>query len=95
MQHDGRARFDDGVLEGERRPMFDASWICAGRADDVAEPGTQKVLRVGTTGVRVSPKQLIDDLVRPVGVSEDTWRGRQTAQTPTGFPLTMGDVTNT
>jgi Rieske 2Fe-2S family protein len=45
------AYVDEAVLAWEREHLFDGGWVCAGRLDDVAEPRTQKAVRVGATGV--------------------------------------------
>ncbi|MDP9343655.1 MAG: aromatic ring-hydroxylating dioxygenase subunit alpha [Actinomycetota bacterium] len=39
------------VLRWEERAFFEGSWFCAGRASDVAEPGAQRAVRVGSEGV--------------------------------------------
>ena len=39
------------VLEWERRHFFAASWVCVGRADDLAEPGSQRAVEVGGAGI--------------------------------------------
>jgi Rieske 2Fe-2S family protein len=43
----------DEVLAWEEEHLFARSWVCAGRADDLAAPGTQRALRVGRDGVLV------------------------------------------
>ena len=45
------AYLDDAVLRWERQRFFDAGWICAGRADDLARPGAQTAVRLGSTSV--------------------------------------------
>jgi Rieske 2Fe-2S family protein len=39
------------VLAWERRHLFEASWVCAGRADRLSRPGDQLAVRVGDEGV--------------------------------------------
>jgi phenylpropionate dioxygenase-like ring-hydroxylating dioxygenase large terminal subunit len=39
------------VLAWERRRLFEASWVCAGRADRLSRPGDQLAVRVGDEGV--------------------------------------------
>jgi glycine betaine catabolism A len=38
----------EAVLEWEKRHLFEASWVCVGRADDLARAGDQKGVRVGS-----------------------------------------------
>jgi len=45
------AYLDDAVLRWEQRHIFDASWICVGRADLVPEAGSQRAIDVGGRGV--------------------------------------------
>jgi len=46
-----RAYTAPDVLEWEQRAFFDGSWVCAGRATDLASPTDQRAIRVGTQGV--------------------------------------------
>ena len=39
------------VLGWEERHFFEASWVCAGRAVDLSNPGDQRALRVGREGI--------------------------------------------
>ncbi len=39
------------VLDWERRHFFAGSWVCVGRADDLAEPGSQRAVEVGGAGI--------------------------------------------
>jgi Rieske 2Fe-2S family protein len=39
------------LLEWERQRLFAASWVCVGRADDLAKPGDQKGVRLGRDGL--------------------------------------------
>ena len=41
------------VLAWERRHFFDEGWVCAGRAADVAEPGSRRAVTVGEASVLV------------------------------------------
>ncbi len=41
------AYIDETVLAWERRHLFAAAWVCVGRADELAEPGTRRALSVG------------------------------------------------
>ncbi len=45
------AYVDEAVLAWEREHLFDGGWVCAGRIDDLAEPTSQKAVRIGATGV--------------------------------------------
>ena len=45
------AYVDDAVFAWERQHFFEGGWVCAGRSEDLAEPGAQRALRVGRTGV--------------------------------------------
>lgn len=45
------AYVEPAVLEWERRHVFEASWVCAGRASQVAGPRAQFATKVGDTGV--------------------------------------------
>lgn len=45
------AYLSQDVLAWERRHVFEASWVCAGRADRLARPGDQLAVRVGDEGV--------------------------------------------
>jgi Rieske 2Fe-2S family protein len=46
-----RAYLSDDVLVWERRHIFGSGWICIGRSDLVADPGSQRALSVGGNGV--------------------------------------------
>ena len=48
------AYVDQAVLDWERRYLFDGGWVCAGRADDVQLPRTQKAVALGATSVLLS-----------------------------------------
>ncbi len=48
------AYLSNDVLDWERQHFFDGSWVCAGRLDDVAEPKSQKAIKVGHTAVLLS-----------------------------------------
>ena len=39
------------VLAWEQERFFKAGWLCVGRADDLAQPGDQRAVRVGEEGV--------------------------------------------
>jgi Rieske 2Fe-2S family protein len=39
------------VLQWEKKHFFERSWVCAGRADGLEKPGTQKAIRVGSDGI--------------------------------------------
>jgi Rieske 2Fe-2S family protein len=41
------AYVDEAVLAWERRHLFAGAWVCAGRADELAEPGARRALAVG------------------------------------------------
>jgi phenylpropionate dioxygenase-like ring-hydroxylating dioxygenase large terminal subunit len=41
----------DDVLEWERRNFFEGSWVCVGRAEDLATPGDQRAVRIGEEGI--------------------------------------------
>jgi len=41
------------VLAFELERLFAGSWVCAGRAEDLREPGSQRALHVGNVGVLV------------------------------------------
>jgi glycine betaine catabolism A len=45
------AYVDDAVLTWERKHLFDAGWVCAGRASVVGEPDAQAAVKVGSRGV--------------------------------------------
>jgi Rieske 2Fe-2S family protein len=45
------AYLDDALLRWERQHFFDGGWVCAGRADGLAQPGAQTAARLGTTSV--------------------------------------------
>jgi Rieske 2Fe-2S family protein len=45
------AYVSEDVLAWEREHFFDGTWVCAGRADLVAQPGGQLGTRIGSTGV--------------------------------------------
>jgi Rieske 2Fe-2S family protein len=45
------AYLSNDVLDWERRNVFDTNWICVGRSDLVPEPGSQRGIRLGTSGV--------------------------------------------
>jgi glycine betaine catabolism A len=46
-----QAYVSDDVLAWEREHLFEGGWVCAGRADAFAGPGSQLATSVGTTGV--------------------------------------------
>jgi Rieske 2Fe-2S family protein len=39
------------VFDWEQENLFERSWVCVGRADDLGEPGDQKAVRIGREGV--------------------------------------------
>ncbi|WP_421994181.1 aromatic ring-hydroxylating oxygenase subunit alpha [Reyranella sp.] len=43
---DGRIYHDPAVLEREKQTIFGRDWLCIGRAEEVAEPGDYKALRL-------------------------------------------------
>jgi len=45
------AYLSDDVLTWERRHLFDASWTCVGRSDDLGRSGDQKAVRTASDGV--------------------------------------------
>ncbi len=47
------AYVDEAVLAWERQWFFDDGWVCAGRVAELAEPGDQRAVKIGTTGVLV------------------------------------------
>ncbi|MGH2698443.1 MAG: aromatic ring-hydroxylating oxygenase subunit alpha [Actinomycetota bacterium] len=47
----GAAYHSDELLAWEREHFFRTSWVCVGRADDLAEPGSQKAVEAGGTGI--------------------------------------------
>jgi glycine betaine catabolism A len=47
----GSAYHSDEVLAWEREHFFAPSWVCAGRADELAEPGSQRAVEAGGTGI--------------------------------------------
>ena len=52
--HAARAAYvDEAVLAWERQWFFDDGWVCAGRVAELAEPGDQRAVKVGSTGVLV------------------------------------------
>jgi len=44
---------DPDVLSWERQHLFDGGWVCAGRLDAVARPGSQLAIRIGLTSVLI------------------------------------------
>jgi phenylpropionate dioxygenase-like ring-hydroxylating dioxygenase large terminal subunit len=44
----GAAYNDPGVFEWEQRTFFEASWVCLGRSSQLARPGDQKAVAVGS-----------------------------------------------
>lgn len=51
------AYFSDDVLAWERKHLLEASWVCIGRSEDIADPGDQRAVRVGTQGVLLTRDQ--------------------------------------
>jgi glycine betaine catabolism A len=47
----GVAYHSDEVLAWERKHFFASSWVCAGRADELVEPGSQKAVEAGGSGI--------------------------------------------
>jgi len=45
------AYLSEEVFEWEREHFFEGSWVCVGRADDLAEPGDQRAVRIGSEGI--------------------------------------------
>jgi Rieske 2Fe-2S family protein len=41
----------EAVLQWEQRHLFEASWVCVGRADDLTRPGDQRGVRIGRNGL--------------------------------------------
>lgn len=39
------------VFEWEMAHLYDATWVCAGRADELGEPGDQRAVSAGSTGI--------------------------------------------
>ena len=46
-----QAYLSEAVLAWEAEHFFRAGWVCVGRADDLAQPGDQRAVRVGEEGV--------------------------------------------
>ena len=42
------------VFDWETDHLFERSWVCVGRADDLADPGDQRAYRIGTEGILVA-----------------------------------------
>ncbi|MFF5363782.1 aromatic ring-hydroxylating dioxygenase subunit alpha [Streptomyces scabiei] len=51
------AYLSPGVLAWEREHLFEAAWVCVGRSDQIAQPGDQKAIRVGTQGILLTRDQ--------------------------------------
>ncbi len=47
----GEAYVSPAVFDWEQRNLLHGSWCCLGRAADLAEPGDQRAVRVGSTGI--------------------------------------------
>ena len=45
------AYLSPAVLAWEQEHLFKAGWLCVGRADDLAQPGDQRAVRMGDEGV--------------------------------------------
>ena len=45
------AYIDPDVLAWEQRHLFDGGWVCVGRGSEIAEPRSQKAVRVGASSV--------------------------------------------
>jgi Rieske 2Fe-2S family protein len=45
------AYLDEAVLDWERRHLFAGAWVMAGRADELAEPGSRRAVEVGDDAV--------------------------------------------
>src|SRR5438034_3881800 len=39
------------VFRWEQRHFLEGSWVCVGRSGDVADPGAQRAVRVGSEGI--------------------------------------------
>ncbi|MFM9913913.1 MAG: aromatic ring-hydroxylating oxygenase subunit alpha [Methylophilaceae bacterium] len=48
------AYVDNAVLNWERKHLFEAGWVCAGRTSIVSEPNSQAAIQVGDRGVLVT-----------------------------------------
>ena len=47
----GEAYASAEVFGWEQRHFFEGSWVCAGRSTDLAAPGDQRAVRIGSTGI--------------------------------------------
>src|SRR5918996_1342536 len=78
----GAAYTSEDVLAWERERFFEGSWTCAGRAEDLAGPGDQRAIRVGTEAILLVRGK--DGACR--GFS-NTWRHRGHELLPCGGPV--------
>jgi Rieske 2Fe-2S family protein len=47
------AYLSQGVFDWEAVHLFERSWVCVGRAEELAEPGDQRAFRIGGEGILV------------------------------------------
>jgi Rieske 2Fe-2S family protein len=47
------AYLSDNVFAWETEHLFEGGWVCAGRSQDLAEPGDQRAFRIGQEGIVV------------------------------------------
>ncbi|MGH9897063.1 MAG: aromatic ring-hydroxylating oxygenase subunit alpha, partial [bacterium] len=47
----GEAYHSEDILDWERENFFATSWVCLGRADELAEPGSQHAVEAGGSGI--------------------------------------------
>ena len=62
------AYVDAAVLQWEQHHFF-GDWICAGRSADIAEPGMQRAVSVGTSGVLLTRGEGVHDPAADCGLA--------------------------
>lgn len=76
------AYLSDEVFEWERRHLFSATWVYAGRADDLVGPGQVRAIEIGGEGVLLARD--VDDSIRAFS---NVCRHRGHELAPVGDPI--------